>query len=101
MTSFFALSTTEGCAQEFIYNDILPILGKGTDVRTVAKKVGVDMGFISPLICIPSECQTVLVSSVNSLLAHQSSISVKWRTWSRVFYLGTHSMNHWTTIGMM
>ena len=43
----------EGCAQEFIYNDILPILGTGTDMKTVAKKVGVDMGFISPFICIP------------------------------------------------
>lgn len=43
----------QGCAQEFIYNDILPILGTNTDVKTVAKKVVLDMGFISPLICIP------------------------------------------------
>mmetsp|Transcript_23491 Transcript_23491/g.50901 ORF Transcript_23491/g.50901 Transcript_23491/m.50901 type:complete len:239 (-) Transcript_23491:1140-1856(-) len=43
----------QGCAQEFIFNDILPYLGKGTDMKTVAKKVAVDMAFISPLICIP------------------------------------------------
>ena len=45
----------QGCAQEYIYNDILPILGTGTDVKTVAKKVVLDMAFISPLICIPSK----------------------------------------------
>ena len=43
----------QGCVLEFVYNDILPLLGKGTDVRTVAKKVAADMGFISPLITIP------------------------------------------------
>lgn len=45
----------QGCVGEFIYNNILPILGTGTDIKTVAKKVVLDMGFISPLICIPSE----------------------------------------------
>ena len=45
----------QGCAQEFIYNDVLPHLGTGTDMLTVAKKVGVDMGFIAPFICIPSK----------------------------------------------
>ena len=43
----------QGCFLEFFYNDILPVLGKGTDARTVAKKVAADMGFISPLITIP------------------------------------------------
>lgn len=43
----------QGCVLEIVYNDILPLLGKGTDVRTVAKKVAADMGFISPLITIP------------------------------------------------
>ena len=43
----------QGMAQEFIYNDILPKLGRGTDALTVAKKVFVDMAFIAPLICVP------------------------------------------------
>lgn len=44
----------QGCAQEFIYNSVLPMLGKGTDMKTVARKVAVDMGLISPLLCIPA-----------------------------------------------
>lgn len=44
----------QGCAQEFIYNSVLPILGTGTDMKTVARKVAVDMGLISPLLCIPA-----------------------------------------------
>jgi hypothetical protein len=44
----------QGMAQEFIYNSVLPIFGTGTDMKTVARKVAVDMGFISPLICIPT-----------------------------------------------
>ncbi|KAK1732984.1 Mpv17/PMP22 family protein [Skeletonema marinoi] len=44
----------QGMAQEFIYNRVLPIFGTGTDMKTVARKVAVDMGFISPLICIPT-----------------------------------------------
>jgi len=43
----------QGCANEFIYNSILPLLGTGTDWKTVARKVVVDVGFIVPLICIP------------------------------------------------
>ena len=45
----------QGCVGEIIYNNILPLLGKGTDFKTVAKKVVADMGFISPMICIPSK----------------------------------------------
>ena len=44
----------QGCAQEFIYNRVLPIFGTGTDMKTVARKVAVDMGLISPLLCIPT-----------------------------------------------
>lgn len=44
----------QGCAQEFIYNSVLPILGTGTDMKTVARKVAVDMGLLSPLLCIPT-----------------------------------------------
>jgi len=43
----------QGCANEFIYNNIYPYLGSGNDLKTVAKKVGLDMGFVSPFICIP------------------------------------------------
>lgn len=43
----------QGCANEFIYNNILPRLGTGTDMKTVAKKVAADMGFFAPVICIP------------------------------------------------
>lgn len=43
----------QGCANEFIYNNILPILGTGTDWKTVAKKVTVDAFGIVPFVCIP------------------------------------------------
>lgn len=43
----------QGCANEYIYNTIFPRLGTGTDMKTVAKKVAADMGFFSPMICIP------------------------------------------------
>jgi hypothetical protein len=57
----------QGCAQEYIYNDILPILGTNTDVKTVAKKVVLDMGFISPLICIPSKYRVKLLVHITTL----------------------------------
>ena len=57
----------QGCAQEYIYNDILPILGTDTDVKTVAKKVVLDMGFISPLICIPSKYRVKLLVHITTL----------------------------------
>ena len=44
----------QGMVQEFNYNHILPILGTGTDLLTVARKVVVDMGFISPFLTIPT-----------------------------------------------
>jgi len=43
----------QGCAYEIIYNNVLPLIGTGTDVLTVAKKVAVEMGFICPMITIP------------------------------------------------
>jgi len=44
----------QGCAQEFIYNDLFPkAFGTGTDVKTVMQKVFVDMGIINTLLCIP------------------------------------------------
>mmetsp|Transcript_9442 Transcript_9442/g.23075 ORF Transcript_9442/g.23075 Transcript_9442/m.23075 type:complete len:291 (+) Transcript_9442:206-1078(+) len=43
----------QGCANEFIYNNILPLLGTGTDWKTVARKVVLELGFVSPLVCIP------------------------------------------------
>jgi len=57
----------QGCAQEIIYNDILPILGTETDIKTVAKKVVLDMGFISPLICIPSKYRVKLFVHITAL----------------------------------
>ena len=44
----------QGMVLEFIYNHVLPLFGTGTDVKTVARKVAVDMGFISPCITIPT-----------------------------------------------
>lgn len=44
----------QGCVQDFLYNDAYPyVFGTKTDIRTVISKVILDMGFISPLICIP------------------------------------------------
>merc|ERR1711862_955090 len=43
----------QGVCNEFIHGDILPLLGRGTDVGTVARKVIVDMGLICPFVCIP------------------------------------------------
>ena len=45
----------QGMGIEFLYNNLLPILGTATDIKTVLKKVACDMGFVSPLITIPSE----------------------------------------------
>lgn len=44
----------QGMVLEFIYNHIYPLLGAGTDMKTVASKVVADMGFISPLMTIPT-----------------------------------------------
>ena len=44
----------QGMVLEFIYNHVLPLFGTGTDITTVARKVAVDMGFISPCITIPT-----------------------------------------------
>mmetsp|Transcript_10977 Transcript_10977/g.23325 ORF Transcript_10977/g.23325 Transcript_10977/m.23325 type:complete len:246 (+) Transcript_10977:457-1194(+) len=44
----------QGMAQEAIYNDFMPkYFGTSTDFKTVVSKVIADMGFITPLICIP------------------------------------------------
>ncbi|KAL7493473.1 hypothetical protein ACHAWT_002469 [Skeletonema menzelii] len=44
----------QGMVLEFVYNHVLPLFGSGTDMKTVARKVAVDMGFISPCITIPT-----------------------------------------------
>jgi len=44
----------QGMVLEFIYNHVLPLFGTGTDMKTVASKVVADMGFISPLVTIPT-----------------------------------------------
>mmetsp|Transcript_6213 Transcript_6213/g.13520 ORF Transcript_6213/g.13520 Transcript_6213/m.13520 type:complete len:241 (+) Transcript_6213:131-853(+) len=43
----------QGCANEFLYNSVLPRLGTGTDWRTVGKKVAADAFGIVPFLCIP------------------------------------------------
>ncbi len=44
----------QGIAQEAIYNDFMPkYFGTSTDFKTVVSKVIADMGFITPLVCIP------------------------------------------------
>jgi len=75
----------QGCAQEFIYNDVLPHLGTGTDMLTVAKKVGVDMGFIAPFICIPSKFCSLehffYLSSTYLSLTSPFNLQSQWHIW--------------------
>ena len=75
----------QGCAQELIYNDILPFLGTGTDMLTVVKKVGVDMGVIAPFICIPSEfpvrSSTFLLLSTYLSLTSPFNLQSQWHIW--------------------
>ena len=58
----------QGCVGEIIYNNIFPLLGTGTDIKTVAKKVVADTGVISPMMCIPSKCNGSLEISCNRVL---------------------------------